>query len=54
MLTGVIPLLVVDVWEHAYYLKYKNKRADFVDIMFQIINWDNVYDRLNTATRLGK
>ncbi len=50
---GVVPLLVVDVWEHAYYLKYKNKRADFVDTMFQIINWDNVADRLNTATKLG-
>ena len=50
---GVVPLLVVDVWEHAYYLKYKNKRADFVDTMFQIINWDNVADRLNTATKLA-
>jgi superoxide dismutase, Fe-Mn family len=50
---GVVPLLVVDVWEHAYYLKYKNKRADFVDTMFQIIDWDNVADRLNTATKLG-
>ena len=49
---GVVPLLVVDVWEHAYYLKYKNKRADFVDSMLQIINWDNVADRLATATKL--
>ncbi len=49
---GVVPLLVVDVWEHAYYLKYKNKRTDFVDNMLQIINWDNVADRLNTATKL--
>ena len=49
---GVIPLLVVDVWEHAYYLKYKNKRADFVDTMLQIINWDNVADRFDTALRL--
>ncbi len=49
---GVVPLLVVDVWEHAYYLKYKNKRADFVDTMLNIINWDNVSDRLNTATKL--
>ena len=49
---GVIPLLVVDVWEHAYYLKYKNKRADFVDTMLQIINWDNVADRLNAAVKL--
>lgn len=50
---GVIPLLVVDVWEHAYYLKYKNKRADFVDTMLQIINWDNVSERLNAAVKLG-
>ncbi len=49
---GVIPLLLVDVWEHAYYLKYKNKRADFVDTMLQIINWDNVDDRFDTALRL--
>lgn len=49
---GVVPLLVVDVWEHAYYLKYKNKRADFVDTMLQVINWDNVSDRLNTAVKL--
>ena len=49
---GVVPLLVVDVWEHAYYLKYKNKRSDFVDTMLQIINWDNVADRLNTALKL--
>ena len=49
---GVIPLLVIDVWEHAYYLKYKNKRSDFVDTMLQIINWGNVADRLNTALKL--
>ena len=49
---GVVPLLVVDVWEHAYYLKYKNKRADFVDTMLQIVNWDNVADRLTTALKL--
>ena len=35
---GVIPLLVLDVWEHSYYLKYKNKRNDFVDAMLNIIN----------------
>lgn len=49
---GCIPLLVVDVWEHSYYLKYKNKRADFVDAMFNIINWDNVAQRLSDATKL--
>ena len=49
---GVIPLLVIDVWEHSYYLKYKNKRSDFVDAMMNIINWDNVAERLNTASKL--
>ncbi len=49
---GVIPLLVIDVWEHAYYLKFKNKRNDFVETMLQIINWDNVADRLNNALKL--
>ena len=49
---GCIPILVIDVWEHAYYLKYKNKRADFVDTLFNIINWDNTADRLNAALKL--
>jgi superoxide dismutase, Fe-Mn family len=49
---GCIPLLVIDVWEHAYYLKYRNKRTDFVDALFNIINWDNVAQRLNTAVKL--
>jgi Fe-Mn family superoxide dismutase len=49
---GIIPLLVIDVWEHAYYLKYKNRRADFVEALANIINWDNVADRFNTATKL--
>ena len=51
---GAIPLLVIDVWEHAYYLKYKNKRTDFVDALFNIINWDNVAQRLDTAVKLIK
>jgi len=51
---GVVPLLVVDVWEHAYYLKYKNKRADFVDALFNIINWDNVSQRLDIGLKLTK
>lgn len=50
---GVVPILVIDVWEHAYYLKYKNKRNDFVDALFNIINWDNVAERLETAKKLS-
>lgn len=49
---GVIPLLVIDVWEHAYYLKYKNKRTDFVDALSNILNWDNAAQRLDTALKL--
>ena len=51
---GAIPILVIDVWEHAYYLKYKNKRPDFVDALFNIINWDNVAMRLDSALKINK
>jgi Fe-Mn family superoxide dismutase len=50
---GVIPILVIDVWEHSYYLKYRNRRSEFVDNLFPIINWDNVAERLNTALRIN-
>lgn len=53
-LWGVIPLLVIDVWEHAYYLKYKNKRNDFVDAVLPLLNWDNVASRLDNALMLTK
>ena len=51
---GCIPLLVIDVWEHAYYLKYKNKRTDFVDALFNLINWDNAAQRLSDALKLTR
>ncbi|HOU00943.1 MAG TPA: superoxide dismutase [Bacteroidales bacterium] len=46
-----IPLLTIDVWEHAYYLKYQNKRADFVDNIWNIINWDEVSRRYQQAMK---
>ncbi len=49
---GVIPLLVIDVWEHSYYLKYRNRRSEFVDNLFSIINWDNVADRFVLAKKI--
>lgn len=48
---GVVPILVLDVWEHAYYLKYQNRRADYVNGLFGIIDWDNVAARFDAATR---
>ena len=45
------PILGIDVWEHAYYLKYQNKRADYVDAFFKIINWEYVNSMYETATK---
>lgn len=48
---GVVPILVLDVWEHAYYLKYQNHRAEYVNNLFGIINWDAVAARFDWAVR---
>lgn len=47
---GIAPLLVLDVWEHAYYLKYQNKRADYVKAFLTVINYEDVAARLARAT----
>nr|ANF04292.1 manganese superoxide dismutase [Eriocheir sinensis] len=48
---GLVPLLGLDVWEHAYYLQRKNLRADYVKAFFNVINWSNVNERYENARR---
>ncbi len=46
---NLIPILGIDVWEHAYYLQYKNVRADYVKAIWQIFNWSHIEDRFAKA-----
>jgi Fe-Mn family superoxide dismutase len=49
---GTVPLLVLDAWEHAYYLQYKNDKASFFKAIWDVINWQDVAQRLEGARRL--
>lgn len=47
--TGLVPLFGIDVWEHAYYLQYKNVRPDYVNAIWNVANWKDISARFNAA-----
>ena len=46
---GKVPILAIDLWEHAYYLKYQNRRAEYIEAFFHVINWNKINENFKSA-----